>query len=178
MKTESTTHCDFCGRSRDDGGILFSGANGTICEQCVRGMYWKVQEEGRLGRVWRALGWHRTSAEVDVRVMLAVVPSVALAWIGAPILLDHAPSLATRTVWFLTVLAITAVLTLVLMIVAEHALASRAGSKVLLWCVWLGAAAALWSPIGWTPAFVAAGAAAVLLYLILRRATFTSPSRV
>ena len=157
--------------------FFFTVAKGTICEQCIRGMYWKIQEEGRAGRLWRALGWHRTRAEVDVRTMLALVPSVALAWISVPIMLAHTPPLITGTAWFLMMVAITSVYALALMVVAERALASRAGSKIVLWCSWIGAAGALSLPTGWKAAFIASGAAAVLLYLILRRATFASQAR-
>lgn len=140
-------------------------------------MYWKIQEEGRPGRLWRALGWHRTRAEVDVRAMLAVVPSMALAWISVPVLLAHTPPLTTRTVWILMMVAVTSVYGLALMVIAERALARRTGSKIVLWCSWIGAAGALSLPISWRSAFMASGAAAVLLYLILRRAISTSPSR-
>jgi hypothetical protein len=172
MAHGSDTRCGFCGRKASEGGTILAGESAAICAQCIRAMYWKIQEQSRCGRCWRALGWHRAQAEIDVRAMLALVPSVALAWItvGAPWTPDF-----SMTPWFgrvvagLAGVAVGTAYLVALMVAAEGALAGRRTSKILLWSSWVAAGGAIWWSTGWTAAAAGSAGASLILYLVLRR---------
>jgi len=177
---QSDVVCDFCGADAASGRGFLTGQSAAVCEQCIRGMYWRVQEESWPGRCWRALGFNRTPAEIQTRVWIALLPSLALAWI----LVDYfaaslAPSLSIRGILNLLGYAgVCLVLTLLILPMVERALTRKSPLAIVLWLLWVGPAWWLWFQVGVSAGLVGATGAGALLYLVMRLASsrYTSQS--
>jgi len=44
-KGDTSIHCSFCGRSRDEVKILIAGQDGHICENCIEHAYEIIEKE-------------------------------------------------------------------------------------------------------------------------------------
>jgi hypothetical protein len=175
MVDANRSPCTLCDRTPDEGGLFLVAPNGiTICERCIRDLYWRVQEEHRPGYLWRAMGLHRTRAERDTRFMLAVVPALVLAWVVTPTLraaIAFLSSFGWRAEAILVLLALIAVFLPMFVVVADRALSRNVGSQILLWAAWTIAGGVIWWPAGWPAALGGAVSAVTLLYFVVRRAS-------
>lgn len=165
--------CDFCGADATSGRGFLTGQSAAVCEQCIRGMYWRVQEESWPGKCWRALGLTRSPLEVQTRLWIAVLPSMALAWIAVDDLaLSLAPSPSIRRILSLLGYAsVCFVLTLLILPMVEGALTRKGLLTIMLLLVWVGPAWWLSSQLGVSAGFVGAAAAGALLYFVVRLAS-------
>lgn len=172
MTTLSQVHCDFCGIDAASGRGFLTGKSSAVCEQCIRGMYWRIQEERWPGKCWRALGFDRARSEVEARLFLAAVPSAVIAWVTVQGLLEVADGTpwVRRAAMLSGVSVITATMTPLLVVAVEHALRGKNVSAIIVWAVWLGAAWLIWSPVGWMAGAIGVLMSLIILYFALRMA--------
>ena len=159
--------CDFCGATGESGLKFITGSSTAACERCVRAMFWRIQDESSAGEWWRRLGLNRSSAQVDIRIFLAMLPSICLIWVIGSRLMVDAPIWTVRIVLGLVAVVIVAFITVLLMAVVERAIAQGRIAAIGLWAAWFVCGWLIWLPAGAIAAVEGAIGGTVLVFVVL-----------